>query len=529
MKKILLRTLTFGLMVVAIFLAVSQPQKNYYPTVGIETNDPAEALNVAFLLERVATLSECEAITGNIARVTMQSCPQCRIKKLGCKTELNETERTLLTETPLSMPSGRMANGAITFNATNAQLALDACQASAAHSAKSVNPIQCHAANTPRTKPPVRSIFAYQHLFLFLAAFAAACLTGWLIIRYEHLHAHFSHDHIDSGPQKYHAQPTPRIGGLAIFFGLLAGGGIMLFEDALTSERAFGLLLLSGVPAFLGGLTEDITKKVGVLERLLLTMLSGACAAWLLGAVLGRLDVPGIDQALIWLPFAVVLTAFAVGGISNSINIIDGYNGLASGVAVIVLCAMAYVAHVVGDRLIFSTSLALAGTLLGFMVWNWPYGKIFLGDGGAYLVGFILAELSVLIVVRNPNVSPWFPLLLLIYPIFETIYSIYRRHINEGLSLGKPDNRHIHQLIHDHLIPPAGNNGKHFHRNCRVAKYLWAPAAVVAVLGGLFWESTPTLIACAAGFCVFYVVNYRRLDRIASKFSGNSTAPPVTP
>lgn len=529
MKKTLLRILIFGLLAVTIFLAVNQPQQNYYPMVGIETNDPADVLGVTFLLESVTTLSECEAITGNIARVTMKSCPQCRIKKLSCETGLSETERTLLTETPLPVPSGRMANGAIIFNADNAQLALDACQASAAHSVKSANPIKCHAANTPRTKPPARPILTYQHLLLFLAAFAAACLTCWLIIRYEHLHAHFSHDHIDSGPQKYHALPTPRIGGVAIFFGLLAGGSIMLFEDALTSERAFELLLLSGIPAFLGGLTEDITKKVGVFERLLLTMVSGAAAAWLLGAVLNRLDIPGVDQVLMWLPLAVVFTAFAVGGISNAINIIDGYNGLASGFAVIVLVAMAYVANIVGDRLIFSASLSLAGALLGFMVWNWPHGKIFLGDGGAYLVGFILAELSVLIVVRNPNVSPWFPLLLLLYPIFETIYSIYRRHLDAELSPGEPDNRHIHQLIHDHLIPPAPGNGKHFYRNCRVAKYLCVPAAVMAVLGGLFWESTPILIASTVGFCIFYVVNYRRLDRIASKFSGNNTAPPVTP
>lgn len=512
MKKTFLRILIFGLLVIAIFLAFIRPPQDYYPIVEIETNDPTGTLTVSFLLESVTTLSECEAITGNIARVTTKSCLQCRIKKLSCETELSETERTLFTETPLSVPSGRMANGAIMFNAANAQLALDTCQASEAHSTKSVNPIKCHAANTPRTKPPARSILAYQHLLLLLAAFAAACLTGWLIIRYEHLHAHFSHDHVDSGPQKYHTQPTPRIGGVAIFFGLLAGGGIMLLEDALISERAFGLLLLSGVPAFLGGLTEDITKKVGVLERLLLTMLSGAGAAWLLGAILNRLDIPGVDQALLWLPLAVALTAFAVGGISNAINIIDGFNGLASGFAVIVLVAMAYVASVVGDRLVFSTSLTLAGALLGFMVWNWPSGKIFLGDGGAYLVGFLLAELSVLIVIRNPDVSPWFPLLLLIYPIFETLYSIYRRKLQDQLSPGQPDNRHLHQLVHDHFTPREAGSGKHFSRNSRVAKYFWAPTVILAVLAGLFWKSTPMLIACATGLCVFYVVNYRRIE-----------------
>ncbi len=135
-------------------------------------------------------------------------------------------------------------------------------------------------------------------------------------------------------------------------------------------------------------MAEDITKKVGVLTRLLLTLLAAALGAWLLGAVLDRVDVPGLDTLLRWSPLAIAFTVFVVSGVANAINIIDGYNGLAGGYAVLVLAALAWVAAQVGDPFLMTAALAMIGALLGFLVWNYPRGKIFLGDGGAYLLGF---------------------------------------------------------------------------------------------------------------------------------------------
>jgi UDP-GlcNAc:undecaprenyl-phosphate/decaprenyl-phosphate GlcNAc-1-phosphate transferase len=251
-----------------------------------------------------------------------------------------------------------------------------------------------------------------------------------------------------------------------------------------------------------------------VMERLLLTMASGAVAAWLLHAILPRLDLPGIDAALQWLPFAIALTVFAVGGVANSINIIDGYNGLAGGFAIIVLAAMAWVAGQVGDMLVMSAALAMAGAVLGFLVWNWPGGRIFLGDGGAYLLGFLLAELAVLLVVRNPQVSPWFPLLLLIYPIFETLYTMFRRKAMHGASPGEPDDKHLHQLVfkrivrHDRKLDHAAAQ---LRRNSQVAKFFWGPAIVLALLACVFWRSTETLMSLAIAYCVLYIVTYHGL------------------
>lgn len=360
------------------------------------------------------------------------------------------------------------------------------------------------------TAPLSAPHLGFSALALITAA-VTAWLACWLIVKYEHLHAHLSHDHTDSGPQKFHAVPTPRIGGLAVVVGLLAAGGVMIISETLTTEREFGLLLLASIPAFLGGLVEDITKKVGVLERLLLTMASGALAVFLLGAVLNRLDIPGIDTALTWLPLAILFTAFAVGGVANAINIIDGYNGLAGGYAVIVLAAFAWVTAQTHDTLLLHTSLTLMGALLGFLAWNWPKGKIFLGDGGAYLLGFLLAELSVLIVARNPGVSPWFPVLLLIYPIFETLFSIFRRKFARGHSPGRPDALHLHQLIYFRLVRDNTRGDAKLLRNNKVAPYYWAVSSGLAVVGVLLHHNTAGLVSGVLIFCAGYLQLYRRI------------------
>lgn len=511
MKKRLPSLIIAGLLIIFCALAIAQRPQSFYPAIEIEVTDPTKPLSLSFLFHSRPTLRDCEALTGNIAQAVLKRCPQCRVKHLQCESTLDESRQTLLTDAPLATASGRMANGVVLFHTADPELALAACQATETQTAAGSNPVKCFAANTPRAKPAAHSILSPWALVLLLSAFAAAWFAGWLIVKYEHLHAHLSHDHVNSGPQKYHTEPTPRIGGLAVMVGLLVAGGAMLFADALHDEREFGLLLLAAIPAFLGGLVEDITKKVGVLERLLLTMLAGSLAAWLLGAVLNRLDVPGLDQAMLWLPFAVAFTVFAVGGIANAINIIDGYNGLAGGFAVIALAALAYVAYLVGDSLVFTVALALTGALLGFLVWNWPGGKIFLGDGGAYLLGFLLAELSILLVARNPEVSPWFPMLLLIYPVFETLFCIYRRKFRHGLSPGQPDNAHLHQLIHDNIVTREPGISTSLATNNGVAKYLWMPAIVTALLGVVAWQSTMALIAAAISYCVLYVVIYRKI------------------
>ena len=248
-----------------------------------------------------------------------------------------------------------------------------------------------------------------------LIAFALALFLGWLILQSRKHHESVTGDTAGSGPQKIHTGPVPRIGGLAIFAGFCAGVAYACTSGRLGWAQG-ALVVLCGLPAFAAGFFEDLTKFGNVLVRLLATFASAGLAFWLLDARLTRLDTVFLDQWLAFVPVSLLFTMFAAGGVSQSLNIIDGLNGLAAFVGMLMLGALGLIAWRVGDTLALTICLAACGGLLGFFVWNFPRGKIFCGDGGAYFTGFLVAEVSILLVHRHAAVSSWFPLLLAAYP-----------------------------------------------------------------------------------------------------------------
>jgi UDP-N-acetylmuramyl pentapeptide phosphotransferase/UDP-N-acetylglucosamine-1-phosphate transferase len=353
-----------------------------------------------------------------------------------------------------------------------------------------------------------------------MSALAVSFLVSFLftlwVLRYGHWHASFTADSDLSGIQKFHTVAVPRIGGLGIFLGILMALCVRYFENA--EVGLFGLLLITAsLPAFISGLTEDITKKVGVKVRLLATMVSAGLAGYFLNAWLGSVQVLGIDNLMLTYPIlAVAITCFAVGGVANAFNIIDGYNGLSSMVAVIILSGITYVAFQVGDFPIMIAALAMIGALLGFLVFNYPRGLIFLGDGGAYFVGFWIAELSVLLTSRHPEVSKWFPLLLCLYPIFETVFTIYRRMVLQRKHPGMPDASHLHQLIYMRIVRPSlGGNDSFLKVQCNAmtSPYLWVLTALAAMPAILFWRDHIALKCFALLFVVTYIWFYWRIVR----------------
>jgi UDP-N-acetylmuramyl pentapeptide phosphotransferase/UDP-N-acetylglucosamine-1-phosphate transferase len=467
-----------------------------------------------FLMRAQDTISACEKVLTRIKQTVTVNCPTCTISTQQCTSQLSSQQERILSDAPLSQPSAHIPDGVITYSAPKSADALAACMGTQ-QNAPPGKPITCYAPDserkyfTPKTGWVDPLNIAYAFLILILAQLVAKFVC-YLTIRYEHMHAHLSHDTSD-GPQKFHAMPTPRIGGVAIIAGLLVSSAALTILPQSFPDKDFGLLLLAAMPAFIGGLTEDITKKVGVAQRLLLTMLSAGFGAWLLGATLYRLDIPGIDTLMQWAPLAIAFTVFAVAGATNAINIIDGYNGLAAGYSIIVLAAMAFVSAQLGDTFLLTANLAMIGSLLGFLVWNWPGGKIFLGDGGAYLLGFWLAEMAVLIVARHPEVSVWFPLLLMIYPVFETLFSIYRKKFLRNHSPGHPDGLHFHMLIYKRLVRlyVCTNDPKlKIKRNSLVCWYIWALTLPCALLGAITWGNPPILLIGIIGFCVTYVWIY---------------------
>lgn len=347
--------------------------------------------------------------------------------------------------------------------------------------------------------------------FLVLALFISLIST-LALIRYQHLHAKLSHDHDLSAPQKFHSHAVPRIGGIGIFIALLLSAWFA--HGWMSLER--GLLLLQvcacALPAFAIGLLEDLTKKIGIKTRLLGTACSAYLGIYFLNALITQVHVPGLDSALSISLVAIGFTMLAVTGLANAYNIIDGFNGLASMVGIISLLAIGYVAFKVNDPVLASTCLIVIGAIGGFFVWNYPKGLIFLGDGGAYLLGYVVATLSILLIIRNPSVSPWFALLVNAYPIFETLFTIWRRKVHQGKNPGLPDGAHFHSLIYRRVIRWAevheSKETASYAKNAKTSPYLWLLSSLAVFPAIVWWQTTWILQCFALLFCISYVMIY---------------------
>lgn len=332
-------------------------------------------------------------------------------------------------------------------------------------------------------------------------------LLGTVLVLTQRWHGKLTLDHTE-GVQKFHTVPTPRIGGVPVFLSLLAVYPLL----PAPLQQLLAVLLLAGVPAFGFGLAEDLTKRVGVLTRLLATMASGVAACWLSGYSLSRLDVMGLDWALQWLPLSVLFTAFAVGGVANAINISDGLNGLASSSSVWAFIGLGLIAQTAGDADLAALCLLLAAAVAGFFFVNWPLGKIFLGDGGAYFIGFALAWVAVLLAERNPGVSPFAALLVCVHPITEVLFSIYRRKMRQHHP-GMPDQLHFHSLFKRRYMARWFSHRSKDWRNSAAGLLVGGMTLPAAVLAQFVHHSTPLAIGCVLLMMLLYVALYARMVR----------------
>lgn len=291
-------------------------------------------------------------------------------------------------------------------------------------------------------------------------------------------------------PQRFHSVPTPRAGGLGIFI-----GSLML----LAMEHPDGpLFVLSALPAFIVGFAEDLSSSVNPVQRLII--IAG-------GALFGTAFMDAIitDVGLFTLPLALAIpfTIFAVTGVANAINIVDGINGLASGVSIITFFFLALTSYIFGDHLVLGISVALLAATAGFFVMNFPKGRIFLGDGGAYFIGFAIAELSVMLVNRNPDISPWFPLALMAYPVTEVVFTIFRRKFKQGSSPFMPDRAHLHSLIYKRVTKS----------NYQTSYIFWLMVIVFDLIAFAFLKSSFAMIAVLLAFFAIYLRIYAWLVR----------------
>lgn len=356
-------------------------------------------------------------------------------------------------------------------------------------------------------------------ILLSVWAFLTAFVSAAMVVRWLSGHAT---GYGEGMPQRFHFGHVPRLGGAAVLAGVMASWAVGVFQSVHGDPGSLRLgwwvigWTLAALPSALGGIVEDMTQRLSVRYRLGLTALSGVIAVAVLGVTVSRLGFGAIDgvlQTAPWLGMAIAVLAIA--GLPHAFNLIDGYNGLAGMVALIVCLALAHVAMQVGDRALAALLVSLAAATAGFLVWNYPRGLLFAGDGGAYLWGVVIAIASLSLVQRNPDVSPWFPLLLLIYPVWETVFSIYRK-AARGVSPGVADALHFHQLIYRRIVRSVFHDDESrrlLMRNNRTSPWLWGFTMLTVAPAVMFWNNTPVLMAGCGLFVVSYVAAYLAIVR----------------
>lgn len=295
--------------------------------------------------------------------------------------------------------------------------------------------------------------------------------------------------------QSAHKAPTPRIGGVGIIFGVLVALLVVMQPQ---HGSVWWLFAVSLAPIFVAGLAEDTGFDISPTARLLAAAVSSVMCVVLLGLWVPRADIPGIDLLFAFAPFAIVFTVFAGSGICHAFNLIDGVNGLAAGTGVVGAVGLGIIASMSGEAGVAAVAWYLIAALLGFLVLNYPLGKIFLGDAGAYTVGHVLAWLSIVLLARVDSLSTWAILLVLFWPLADTVLAIYRRQ-RSGKPAGQPDRLHYHQLVMRTLeIALLGRGRRHIANPLTTMVIL--PLACLPMLAGVWLWDKPV-----AAFLVFLV------------------------
>jgi UDP-GlcNAc:undecaprenyl-phosphate/decaprenyl-phosphate GlcNAc-1-phosphate transferase len=274
------------------------------------------------------------------------------------------------------------------------------------------------------------------------SALCSASVCAMIILAQGRLFRNFERISDLKAVQCMHAQPTPRMGGIAILIGVIF---VSMLSPA-SVQGQFGLVIIAAFPLVLAGIIEDSGIGVRARGRLLVAFFSAALAVAISGDWLRQLDVLGLDSLMAWSPFAILFTIFAVAGICHAVNLVDGLNGFAGAIVLATAAGIAFIADAEGLTDIAHISCIIFGATIGFLFFNFPLGRIFLGDAGAYGLGFILVWLGIIIVARADSVSAWSIVLLFFWPIADTLLAIWRR-VMRGKPVGMPDRVHFHQLV----------------------------------------------------------------------------------
>lgn len=304
------------------------------------------------------------------------------------------------------------------------------------------------------------------------------------------------------GTQKIHKKTAVRIGGLSIVSTILI---INVFIDKNANDFLIPFLIVSLF--FLIGFYEDITRSLSSVRRLILSIIAASALIFFTSTTLNEADLKIINNLLSYPLIAFLVSILGVSITSNAWNFIDGLNGLASGMASVTLLAFSFIA-LQNDIIIFSNILfSLSLIVFGFFLVNIFSGQIFLGDGGSYFIGALVAWSGLKLVNLEPLISAWGIFLIIIYPATEFTFSFLRR-IIFGKSPLIADSKHLHSLIYNYISSAKKSKLKNISNSISgliIILYGSIPAIISCMIGNDFNKIIITIIAFIFTYILIYI------------------------
>ena len=288
----------------------------------------------------------------------------------------------------------------------------------------------------------VDHILKLENLFCF----SLSLLLCYSLILSKKFHSSFSID-VLTGPQKIHIESTIRIAGFAVFLSLILSNNLFISKN----NEILNLLLLTAFPVFSAGFLEDVTNNVSISKRLISSLISGTLFIYLFDTKITYINIYFVDLLLQNYIFSLIVTILAISVLINAFNLIDGLHGLSIGTFLIMLLGFSIISVIVEDLVLLSLSLTIMMCFLGAFVINFPLGKFFIGDGGAYLMGLIAAAVGIILSEKHLIISPFSIFLIVIFPCYELLRSFFRRILRKK-SPFHPDDKHFHSILYKFIV-----------------------------------------------------------------------------
>jgi UDP-GlcNAc:undecaprenyl-phosphate/decaprenyl-phosphate GlcNAc-1-phosphate transferase len=305
------------------------------------------------------------------------------------------------------------------------------------------------------------------------------------------------------GVRKTHETPIPRIGGLPIMTALLLGLPLLILKNPQFMGGWWPVLLCCSLMFFLGFIDDVIPlgAKIKFLGQIGIALI-----AYGLGLSIDQITNPFGEGSIQLGALSLPITVFWLVAVTNIINLIDGMDGLAGGVGLFICVALGIVGIVGGQTDVAMISLLFAGGLLGFLFFNFPPAKIFLGDGGAYLLGFFIASVSMASSYKGTVAAAIFVVMVTLgIPILDTLFAILRRGFR-GLPIFRADAEHLH-----HRLLQLG------YSKTAALFTLYGICGALSLIGLSFlWVRGMSIPIAAAAFTVLGLVAARYLGYIGS-------------